>query len=238
MCEPVTTALGLTTAALGAGSAAAGAAGGVVGLSSAALAAGSTAGGILGSGISAGTALGLGGTLLSTGLSMFGRMAGSAQQQGLYIQNAVNQNKALAQNYNGIGLRQSQIADKAQSDNFDVLRGLAIAKGKATAAAGEAGVGGVSFASLVSDLEMRDGAATGNNNYNYTAGIQNSQNEKDAAKSRTESNIASMPQANPLSLYAGLAADGINGALKIYDTGRKGGLWNFDDTPTGTTNIK
>lgn len=191
--------------------------------------------GILGSGISTSTALGLGTTALTTGLSMFGRMAGAGMTNSLYIQNAQNQNRALAQNYNGIGLKQSQISDKAQSDNFDILRGLAQAKGKAVAAAGEAGVGGVSFANVLSDLNVRDAMATGNTDANYQASEQNAQNEKDAAKSRTDANIASLPQANNVSLYAGLGADAATGALKIYDTGKKGGLWGSDDVPTGTT---
>lgn len=222
MCDPVSATAGVVgmDAFLGGTTAAAGTA---------------AAGGILGTGISTGTALSLGGTALSTGLSMFGRMAGASQTQGLYIQNAMNQNRALAQNYNGIGLKQSQIADKTQSDNFDVLRGLAVAKGKATAAAGEAGVGGVSFASVFSDLNVRDAMATGANDANYTAAEQNAQNEKDAAKSRTDANIASLPQANNLSLYAGLGADAITGGLKIYDTGKKAGFWGSDAVPTGTT---
>jgi hypothetical protein len=236
MCEPISAtaaaaALASTagaTAAAGAGTAA------VAGTAAAAT-------GLFGTSLSAGTALSLAGTALTTGMSMMGRAAGAASTQALYIQNAWLQNKALAQNYNGISLRQSQESDRAQSSSFDILRGLAVAKGKATAAAGEAGVGGVSFANVLSDYEMRDGLATGNVDYNYTASIQNAQNEKDAAKSRTEAGIASLPQANPLSLYAGIGADAITGGLKIYDIADKGGLFGKKalvdgaDKPTGST---
>lgn len=202
------------------------------------LATSAAATGLFGTGISGTTALGLGGTLASTGLSMMGRMAASAGNQNLYIQNAYNQNVALAQNFNGLGLRQSQIADKTATDNFDVLRGLAVAKGKATAAAGEAGVSGVSFSNVLSDLDMRSGLATGTNNYNYTAGIQSAQDEKESARSRTIANISGMPQSNSLGLFAGISADAINGGLKIYDIADKRGLLGSDKATGDTGNIK
>ena len=230
MCDPT----GISETAI-IGSVAASSLGGA---SAATLAAAPVATGLFGTGVSASTALGIGMTGLSTGLSMMGRMAAGASNANLYIQNATNQNRALAQNYNGLSLKQSQIADKTSTDNFDILRGLAKATGKATAAAGEAGVGGVSFSNVLSDLQMRDGLATGNNNYNYTAGIQSAQDEKDSAKSRTIANIAGMPQTNSLGMFAGIGADAINGGLKIYDIADKGGLFGAD-SPTGTTgNIK
>lgn len=203
------------------------------------LAAGSTAvatgAGAAGLGISGSTIASIAAPLASAGLSMFSRVAANQQTQGLYIQNALNQNRALAQNYNGMGLHQSEIADKAATDNFDVVRGMVVAKGKAVAAAGEAGVEGVSFANVLSDLEMRAGDATGKINYNYTAGIQTSQNEKEAARSRADAAISGMPQANSLGLYAGIGADAVTGALKIYEAGAKGGLWGGADKPTGSS---
>lgn len=195
------------------------------------------AGGLFGSGISGTTALGIGAPLATMGLSMFGRLAAQTQNAGLYIQNAYAQNRALAQNYNGLGLQQSQSGDKAATDNFDIVRGMAVAKGKATAAAGEAGVGGVSYANVLSDFEMREGLAKSNNDFNYTANIARTQQEKEALRSRTVANISGMPVGNQAGMFAGIAADAITGGLKIYEAGNKGGLWG-DETPTGTTNIK
>ncbi|MDP1964409.1 MAG: hypothetical protein Q8K93_19675 [Reyranella sp.] len=42
-------------------------------------------------------------------------------------------------------------------------------QGAATAAAGDVGVGGVSFANILSDFEVREGTAKGNIDYNVAA---------------------------------------------------------------------
>ncbi|MBN9538318.1 MAG: hypothetical protein J0H77_16480 [Alphaproteobacteria bacterium] len=55
----------------------------------------------------------------------------------------------------------NQERDAAAAESFDVLRGMAEAKGTATVAAGEAGVGGVSFANILSDFETRESLAMG-----------------------------------------------------------------------------
>ncbi len=193
------------------------------------------AGGLFGSGISGTTALGIGAPLATAGLSMFGRLAAASQNTGLYIQNAYAQNRALAQNFNGLNLQQSQAGDKAATDNFDIVRGMAVAKGKAVTAAGEAGVEGHSFANVLGDYEMREGLAKANNDYNYTANIARTQSEKDAMRSRTLANISGMPITNQAGMFAGIAADAITGGLKIYEAGSKGGLWGGAEKPTGST---
>ncbi len=169
---------------------------------------------------------------------MMSRMATQSQNLGLYIQNATNQNRALAQTYNGLNLQQNTIADKTASANFDVLKGLAQAKGKATAAAGEAGVGGVSYGEVLADLDSRAGVAIGKNDYNYATGIQQVQSQKEAAHDNTVANISGYQVPSPIGYFAGIGADAINGSLKIFDAGKKGGLWATDDPdshPTGST---
>ena len=191
--------------------------------------------GFLGTGLSTSTVLGLGSTIASTGLSMLGRKAQADTTNGLYIKNAENQNIAAAQTYNSLGLKQSQESDQTQTANFDVLRGMAEAKGKSAAAAGEAGVGGVSFSNIFSDVEMRAGRAIGTNDANYAGNIQQAQDEKEAAHSRAQANITGMPQASPLALWAGMGADLATGGLKIYDITDKATNFNGKVTPTGTT---
>ena len=235
MCDPT----GISETAIAAGAMDAGIAGSGAAALAAATAAGPvltaalpTAGGILGTGISGSTALGLGASAASTGLSMMSRLAQSSQNQGLYIQNALNQNRALAQTYNGLNLQQNTVVDKTATANFDVLRGLAQAKGKATAAAGEAGIGGNSFADVISDLETRDGLATGTNDLNYKTSVQQAQSTKEADYSSTVANITGQVLPSNTGLYLGLGADAFNGGLKIADLYSKGG---GSLLPTGTT---
>lgn len=238
MCDPT----GISETAIAAGVLDAGIAGSGAAALSAATAAGAVTTSLVptmaaAGGLSTSTALGLGMTGLSTGLSIMGRMATQSQNAGLYIQNAMNQNRALAQTYNGLNLQQQTIADKTATGNFDILRGLAQAKGKATTAAGEAGVGGGAVNDVLADLEMRSGIATGTNDLNYKTGVQQAQSQKDAAYSNTVAQISGVPVPSPLGYFAGLGADAINGGLKIYDIGSKGGLWATPDpspVPTGT----
>jgi hypothetical protein len=241
MCDPT----GISETAIAAGALDAGIAGSGAAALSAATAAGPAlfsgavgAGGLFGTGVSGATALSIGATGLSTGLSIMSRMATQSQNAGLYIQGAMNQNRALAQTYNGLNLQQNSIADKTATGNFDILRGLAQAKGKATAAAGEAGVGGVSFSDVLADTDMRAGIAEGTNNLNYQTGVQQSQSQKDAAHASTVANISGYQVPSPIGYFARIGADAINGGLKIFDAGQKGGLWAQPDpstTPTGTT---
>lgn len=161
--------------------------------------------------------LGLAGTAASMGLGMIGRSAQYADQSNLYIQNAANANRALAQTYNANSTRQMQEQDKARVDNFDVVRSMAEAKGKANASAGEAGVGGVSFSNVLADYAMRTGNAEGKTNANYAMNDAQIQSEQYAARSRTEAAINSTPRPSELGMYAGMASDAIKGGLKIYD---------------------
>jgi hypothetical protein len=128
-----------------------------------------------------------------------------------------NANRALAQTYNANSTRQQQESDKAQQDNFDVVRSMAEAKGKAGAAAGEAGVGGVSFSNVMADYEMRTGNTVSKTNANYAMNDAQIQSEQYAARSRTEAAINSTPRPSELGMYAGMGADALKAGLKIYD---------------------
>lgn len=156
-------------------------------------------------------------TAVSLGLQIAGTVAKNQQQGQTYVDTQANANRALAQNYNSDQLRANQEADKARSDSFDVARGMAEAKGRAVASAGEAGVGGVSFANIMSDLEMKEGRAKGNIDYNYRAGIQQINDEAEAQRSKTEAIIASTPKPSQLGLFAELGGAAAKTGLKIAD---------------------
>jgi hypothetical protein len=161
--------------------------------------------------------LGAAGSLASMGLGMIGKGAQTADQTRLYIANAENANRALAQTYNANSTRQHQEADKAQQDNFDVVKSMAEAKGKAGAAAGESGVSGVSFSNVMADYEMRTANTESKTNANYAMNDAQIQSEQYAAESRTKAAINSTPRPSELGMYAGMGADALKAGLKIYD---------------------
>jgi len=161
--------------------------------------------------------VGIATSVASAGISAVGRMAQYNGTSNLYIQNAEAANIALANTYNANQSRAIQEGDKAATESFDVVRGLAEAKGKSVAAAGEAGVEGVSFANIMSDLEAREGRARGNIDANYQMTQGQIQNDSEAARSRAKGQINSVVQPSTTGLYAGFGADLFGAGLKIAD---------------------
>lgn len=151
------------------------------------------------------------------GIGVASSLGKNQQQQSDFTSTMENANRALAQSYNATQLKNNQDADKAQSDSFDVAREMAQAKGKASAAAGEAGVGGVSFANLMSDYEAGAGRAKGNVDYNYTSSIQQNQSEAETNRQKTLATINNTPKPSQAGLFADLASQSIGTGLKIYD---------------------
>jgi hypothetical protein len=156
-------------------------------------------------------------SVAGAGLSTVGRLSQYSGASDLFIQNAHSANVALANTYNANQTRAIQEGDKAATESFDVVRGLAEAKGKSTASAGEAGVEGVSFANILSDLESREGRARGNIDENYQMSAGQIQNDNEAARSRAKGQINSVPQPSQTGLYAGIGADLFGAGLKIAD---------------------
>jgi len=167
--------------------------------------------------MSASSLIGIGGTALSTGLGVLGSLGRNAQQAYTYDATARNANIALANSYNTTQAKDNQEADKTATQSFDIVRAMAEAKGTATAAAGEAGVGGVSFANVLSSLEMKEGMARGSNDENYTTSIQQNQDETLANQSKAKAIINSTPQPSNLGLFTDIAAQSVKGGLKIYE---------------------
>lgn len=169
-----------------------------------------------------GTALTSAVAVAQLGIGVASSLGKNQQQQSDFTSTMENANRALAQSYNATQLKNNQDADKAQSDSFDVAREMAQAKGKASAAAGEAGVGGVSFANLMSDYEAGAGRAKGNIDYNYTSSIQQNQSEAEANRQKTVSAINNTPKPSQLGLFTDIAGQGLKSGLKIYDAFDKG----------------
>lgn len=158
-----------------------------------------------------------GAAVAGTALNIVGKTTQYADNSRLYIENGQAANRSLANTYNSIQTKMVQEGDKAATESFDVVRGLAEAKGKATAAAGEAGVEGVSFANILSDYEAREGRARGNIDANYQMAVGQGINEMAAARDRAKAQINATPIPSETGLYASIGGDAIRAGLKIYD---------------------
>lgn len=142
---------------------------------------------------------------------------------GVLSQTIPSINQSLAQTFNSNAARTHQEQDKAAVEKFDILRGMAEAKGTATAAAGDAGVGGVSFSHILSDFETREGLAAGNIDYNVTSKTQQIADENEAQERRAQGAInssvnqaiSSTPVPSAGSTFAGIGADSLRGGLTI-----------------------
>ncbi len=156
-------------------------------------------------------------------------------------------NESLAQTYNSNAARTIQERDKAAVERFDILRGMAEAKGTATAAAGDAGVGGVSFSHILSDYETREGMAAGNLDYNVISKTQQIADEnagqerraQGAINSAVNQAITSTPVPSMGSTFAGIASDSLKGGLTIASqmgAFEKGGIFGKKiDPATGAS---
>ena len=170
--------------------------------------------------------------------------ARGAALNGVMNQTIPSINESLAQSYNSNAARTNQEQDKAVTEKFDILRGMAEAKGTAVVAAGDAGVGGVSFANVLSDFEAREGTAFGKIDYNVTAKTQQVADENLANKQRAEGatvnaiNAATKgtPVGSAAGMFAGMGADLAKGGLTIAD---KAGVFSKKiDPATGVTITK
>lgn len=192
----------------------------------------------------------VGAQVLGTGLGIVDKMssqAGAAANRSAAIDTALTQtipsiNESLAQVYNSNSARGNQERDAAATESFDILRSMAEAKGTAVVAAGEAGVGGVSFANILSDFETRESLAKGKLDYNYATKAQQIADDNLQAKTKAQAQINSTlnatvnatPVPSATSMWAGIGADIAGAGLKIAD---KQGLFdkgNKVDPATGT----
>lgn len=175
----------------------------------------------------------MGVTAVSTGLSIMGKISGQADaaaNRDRAMDSALSQtipsiNQSLAQVYNSNSARANQERDAAATESFDILRSMAEAKGTATVAAGEAGVGGVSFANILSDFETRESLAKGKLDYNVATKVQQIGDDNMQAKTRAQAQINSAinaavnatPVPSTMSVLAGIGADVGGAGLKIAD---------------------
>lgn len=177
--------------------------------------------------------IGAGAAVIGTGLSIVDRIStnsAAGANRGAAVNTVLTEtipeiNKSLAQVYNSNATRANQESDKAAVESFDILKGMAEAKSAAKAAAGDIGVGGVSFANVLSDFEMREGTAKGNIDYNYKTATRQIADDNEAAErkgkaqinSAINSAIAGTPVPSAMGMWAGIGADVVGAGIKIGD---------------------
>lgn len=175
----------------------------------------------------------LGMTAVTTGLGIMDKVSaqsGAQANRDAAMNTALTQtipsiNESLGQVYNSNNARVNQERDAAATERFDILRSMAEAKGTAVVAAGEAGVGGVSFANILSDFETRESLAAGKMDYNVTTKTQQIADDNLQARTRAQAQINSTlnatvnatPVPSSASLWAGIGADIGGAGLKIAD---------------------
>lgn len=191
-------------------------------------------------------------TTVGTGLSIVDRMSSRSTAVGnrdAALNTALTStipsiNELLGQVYNANQGRANQERDAAATESFDILRARAEAKGTATAVAADAGVGGVSFANILGDFEMREGLAKGKLDYNFATKNQQIADDNLQARSKGQAQINSVlnaavnatPVPSATSMWAGIGGDAIGAGLKVGD---KLGLFDSEtkvDPATGNTN--
>ncbi|MFZ5781343.1 MAG: virion core protein, T7 gp14 family [Pseudomonadota bacterium] len=199
--------------------------------------------------------LSVGTTVLSTGLGIADRLgqagaAGSAHAASIAHRNAVVSSalnetipsiyRSLGQVYNSNSARANQESDAAATESFDILREMVAAKATAQVAASEAGVGGVSFANILQDLEMREGLAKGTIDLNYAYKVQQIDDDNQQAYGRAKGQASSVINAaiqgtpiapEPVAPWAGIGGDAAKGGLQISKD-----LGLFDKKPKIDTN--
>lgn len=156
-------------------------------------------------------------TAISTALQIGGSVLQFSQQADAAKENAKAANKAAASAYAGTTLRQQQENAKAAQDKFDVNLQMEAAKATAATSAGESGVGGVSFANLLTDYESRAGRANAVTDANAQATVAALQSDKESTNAKTAAVINSVPAPSPLGLFADIGAQVAKGGLKIWE---------------------
>ncbi|TAJ89440.1 hypothetical protein [Reyranella sp.] len=136
----------------------------------------------------------------------------------------------------------NQERDAAAAESFDIVRSMAEAKGTAVVAAGESGVGGVSFANILSDFETREGLARGKLDYNTLTKQQQIADDNAQARTRAQAGINSSinaavnatPVPSETAMWAGIGADIAGAGLRIGDKAGWFDKANKVDPATGT----
>ncbi len=141
------------------------------------------------------------------------------QQNEMVRVNQRNANNALVKEYQATQTRQIQEEDAAAIQKQDVARQARAARATTMAAAGEAGVSGLSVDALLADIYGKEATTKDRVTQNTGFTVQNLTSEMDGFKAKAQDRINSMPWANQPSPFAAalkIGGSGLN-SLSLYN---------------------
>jgi hypothetical protein len=162
----------------------------------------------------AATSLAIGATQTVT--SYMGEQQAAAAQNAMVRQNQQAANANLVREYADVQTRQIQEEDAAATQKQDLSREARAARATTMAAAGEAGVSGLSVDALVADVYGKEATAKDRISQNTGFTTENLTREMDGLKAKAQDRINSIPWATGPSPFASALKIG-GTALKSYD---------------------
>lgn len=152
--------------------------------------------------------------VLQTGMEFIGAQQQAKQQNDMVRQNQRAANENLVREYADVQTRQIQEEDAAAVQKQDLSREARAARATTVAAAGEAGVSGLSVDALLADVYGKEATAKDRISQNTGFTTENLTREMDGLKAKAKDRINSMPWASGPSPFAA--------ALKIGSIGLDG----------------
>ena len=149
--------------------------------------------------------------IAQTAVGYIGEKQAAEQQNAMVRQNQIAANQNAVREYADIQTRQIQEEDAAAVQKQDVAREARAARASTMAAAGEAGVSGLSVDALLGDVYGKEATAKDRISQNTVFTTQNLTRELDGVKAKAQDRINSMPWARGPSPFAA--------ALKIGGVG-------------------
>lgn len=137
-----------------------------------------------------------------TGMEFLGAQQQAKQHNAMVRENQRAANANLVQEYADIQTRQIQEEDAAAVQKQDVAREARAARATTMAAAGEAGVSGLSIDALVADVYGKEATAKDRISQNSGFTTQNLTAELKGVKAKAQDRINSMPWATGPSPFA------------------------------------
>lgn len=158
--------------------------------------------------------------IAQTGMEFIGAKQQAKQQNAMVRENQKAANANLVREYADVQTRQIQEEDAAAVQKQDLSREARAARATTMAAAGEAGVSGLSVDALLADVYGKEATAKDRISQNNGFTTQNLTREMDGLKANAQDRINSMPwSSGPSPFAAALKIGGIG--LDRYSSYRK-----------------
>lgn len=149
--------------------------------------------------------------LATTGLAIGGSLLEYQQQKSAYNANKVQATQSYSDSLNAIQRRQEQEQQASAENRLQNEREYDATKARATVAAGEAGVSGLSVNALLNDLAGQQAHRQGMIDTNLAWTTEQLQDEKTGARSTMQSRINSLQNPSGLGLALTIGGQALGG---------------------------